>query len=338
MSTGVDVYSTTPASNGTLGGTGYFPEGQAPSTVNDAARQVMADIAAWYGQAKTPRYLTGTAGTNTVTATGPASMAAYGAGQVFFFIPAATNTGATTLNITPSGAAALGAKNIFFRGAACAGGEILINVPVMVIYDGTQFNLQVTSLSSAASGSSMVLLGSKALSASATASFVHTGGSGDVIFDWTAYDEYEFHFVQVVPATNAVGLQAQISEDSGSTYKSGANTYSAYLRILNNTVNVLNASSSNGLNLSGDLATYSVSNGTDYGINGTVTLNKPSSTIKKTIRQYLTQNPAQGVGMHTIDGSHIYSGDTGAWTGIKFFFNSGNLASGTIYAYGIKRV
>lgn len=186
--------------------------------------------------------------------------------------------------------------------------------------------------------SSMVLLGSKTLSASASATFVHTGGSGDVIFDWTAYDEIEFHFVQVVPATNAVGLQAQISEDSGSTYKSGALSYSSYLRILNNTVNGLNASASSLFNLSGDLSTYSVSNGTDYGINGTFTINKPSSAIKKTIRQYLTQNPAQAVGMHTIDGSHIYSGDAGAWTGIKFFFSSGNMASGTIYAYGIRKV
>lgn len=137
----INEWSTTPASNAS-GVTGVnWAEGQAPSTVNDSARAIMADVAAWYGQAKTPEYLTGVAGTNTVTATGPASMAAYAAGQRFTLIPAATNTGATTVNITPSGGAALGAKNLFAGGAACVGGEVRISVPIEVIYDGTQFNL-----------------------------------------------------------------------------------------------------------------------------------------------------------------------------------------------------
>lgn len=133
---------STVAANNASGVTGVnWAEGQAPSTVNDSARAVMADVAAWYGQAKIPEYLTGVAGTNTITATGQAAMAAYAAGQRFMFIPAATNTGATTLNITPSGGAALGAKNIFWTGAACSGGELVISVPVVVVYDGTQFNV-----------------------------------------------------------------------------------------------------------------------------------------------------------------------------------------------------
>lgn len=85
--------------------------------------------------------LTSVSGTNTIVGTGPVSMTAYAAGQRFTFIPAATNTGATTLNITPSGSSALGAKNIYFNGAALAGGEIVLNVPVEVFYDGTQFNI-----------------------------------------------------------------------------------------------------------------------------------------------------------------------------------------------------
>ena len=99
--------------------------------------------AAWANDTDTLTYnrLTTPAGTNTVTATGPASMTAYAAGQIFTFIPANTNTGATTLNITPSGGSALGAKNIFATNAACVGGEIRQNVPVMVWYDGTQFQI-----------------------------------------------------------------------------------------------------------------------------------------------------------------------------------------------------
>lgn len=81
-------------------------------------------------------YLTSPAGTNTITATATPTPSAYAAGQAFEFIPAATNTGATTINIS-----SLGAKNIFFNGAACAGGELVIGVPTRIIYDGTQFNI-----------------------------------------------------------------------------------------------------------------------------------------------------------------------------------------------------
>jgi hypothetical protein len=97
--------------------------------------------AAWFNDADTVvyGYLTGVAGTNTITATGPTSLSAYAAGQRFWFIPANDNTGATTIAIT--GATALSAKNIFCGGAACAGGEIQQNVPCLIIYDGTQFNI-----------------------------------------------------------------------------------------------------------------------------------------------------------------------------------------------------
>lgn len=81
------------------------------------------------------------AGTNTITAVGSPVITAYAANQFFRFIPAATNTGATTINID-----ALGAKNIFSNGAACVGGELVIGVPVGIFYDGTQFNVMGAAL------------------------------------------------------------------------------------------------------------------------------------------------------------------------------------------------
>ena len=84
--------------------------------------------------------LTSLAGTNTLTATGPAGLV-LAANQIFSAIIPGNNTGATTLNITPSGGSALGAKNVYNIGAACVGGELLLNVPVLFEYDGTQFNI-----------------------------------------------------------------------------------------------------------------------------------------------------------------------------------------------------
>lgn len=98
--------------------------------------------ASWFNDAdsETYKYLTGVAGTNTITATGPASLSAHAAGKGFTFIPANTNTGATTINPTCN-SVALGAKNIFCNGAACIGGELRAGVPSYIIYDGTQYQM-----------------------------------------------------------------------------------------------------------------------------------------------------------------------------------------------------
>lgn len=76
------------------------------------------------------------AGTNTITAVGSPVIAAYATNQYFRFIPANTNTGAATINID-----GLGAKNIYWNGAALFGGELKANVPAQIFYDGTRFNL-----------------------------------------------------------------------------------------------------------------------------------------------------------------------------------------------------
>ncbi len=103
---------------------------------------VTLSAASWFNDADTVVYagLTTIAGTNTITATGPASMTAYAANQAFKLIPAATNTGAATLNLTCN-SVALGAKSIFNRGVALTGGEIISGQPVLVMYDGTRFNI-----------------------------------------------------------------------------------------------------------------------------------------------------------------------------------------------------
>jgi hypothetical protein len=63
-------------------------------------------------------FLTSVAGTNTITATATPTPA-YAVGQRFTFVPAVTNTGATTLNISSVGAGA-----IQLDGAALIGGEL----------------------------------------------------------------------------------------------------------------------------------------------------------------------------------------------------------------------
>lgn len=110
--------------------------------------------------------LTGSSGTNTITANAPANLIGLFNGLRVLLTPAATNTGATTLNITPSGGSALTAKNIFVNGAACVGGELQINVPTLLVYDGTQFNSLSVPVN-ASTGASWVKLATATASSSA---------------------------------------------------------------------------------------------------------------------------------------------------------------------------
>lgn len=104
--------------------------------VGDAAARTQY-ASAGQVQDGTLQHLTSPSGSNTITATAPLAMIAYAAGQRFSFIPAASNTGAATLNIN-----SIGAKSILRNGSmALVGGELPINSVVLVEYDGTQFQL-----------------------------------------------------------------------------------------------------------------------------------------------------------------------------------------------------
>lgn len=71
--------------------------------------------------------LTAVSGTNTILGTATPTPA-YAIGQKWTFVAAATNTGATTLNIS-----GLGAGAVQLAGAALTGGEILINTAITVV-------------------------------------------------------------------------------------------------------------------------------------------------------------------------------------------------------------
>lgn len=116
-------WSTTASSNSPSGGTTIG------SGLDDNLRAIQAALKSVIVG------MTSVAGTNTITATA-GNVAAYATGAFFLFVPANTTTGATTLNVN-----SLGAKNVFCNGVALVEGEIRANVPCMVYYDGTQFNL-----------------------------------------------------------------------------------------------------------------------------------------------------------------------------------------------------
>lgn len=98
----VTSYSRTPDSNNSASPNGA-PEGMAPSGVNNTIRQIMTDIVneAAKNQAKV---LGSVSGTDTITASMSPALNSYSAQMMVVFTPAATNTGAVTLNINSLGA------------------------------------------------------------------------------------------------------------------------------------------------------------------------------------------------------------------------------------------
>lgn len=149
---------------------------------------VTLTAAEWFNYVDSIAYpLTSVSGTNTITATGPSSFTGYATNQMFRFIPAATNTAATTLNVST-----VGAKNVFYNGVACVGGELKIGVPALVVYDGTQFNLisspgsriMLVAEQASTSGTSIDFTGIPAGVKRITVMFkgVSTNGTADILF------------------------------------------------------------------------------------------------------------------------------------------------------------
>jgi hypothetical protein len=76
-------------------------------------------------------------GADTITGALTPAITAYAAGQMFYFVAAGTNTGAVTLNIN-----SLGAKAVTRDGStALVAGDIASGEMVVVVYDGTRFQM-----------------------------------------------------------------------------------------------------------------------------------------------------------------------------------------------------
>jgi hypothetical protein len=76
-------------------------------------------------------------GVDTITGALTPALTAYAAGQMFYFVAAGANTGAVTLNIN-----SLGAKAVTRDGStALAAGDINSGEIVVVVYDGTRFQM-----------------------------------------------------------------------------------------------------------------------------------------------------------------------------------------------------
>lgn len=125
----ISQWSASAASNNAAPPDG-FPEGQAPSTVNDCARELMAAVARQYLDSDGSLVTTGAA--NAYALTTNSGHIALGDQGLILFRADRANTGAATLEVD-----SLGAKNLQANGADLVAGDLQADTLYAVAYNAT---------------------------------------------------------------------------------------------------------------------------------------------------------------------------------------------------------
>ena len=182
----------------------------------------------------------------------------------------------------------------------------------------------------------MPLVFIKSLTASSSASLDFVDGTSDVVLDNT-YNEYQFHFVNLHPATNAYYPAFKASVNGGSSY--GVATTTTYVRAVHAEADTTSfayvagydaASSTDAIYMAEDVG----HDDADKSMSGKMTLYAPSSTVY--VKHFIAETDAYNGGdwaAHQIIGGYINTAS--AVNAIRFQFSHGDIDSGTIYMYGV---
>lgn len=219
-----------------------------------------------------------------------------------------------------TGAATLTANNVLLGNGTSA---------VQVVAPGTNGNVLTSNgttwASTAPVTGAMVFLSSVTASSSATVD-LETG------IDST-YDYYMITFAGIVPATDNVVFRARLKING--TYQTS--TYSA--------TTIYASSDSSSINVdrptdSFNIVRYNVGNSSGMQSQGFFMFGVPTSTsLYKAATWNATGFCPTSFGSNVTNsdfGGGFYAGGTQALSGVRFYFSSGNIASGTFRLYGIK--
>ena len=187
----------------------------------------------------------------------------------------------------------------------------------------------VTSYNASVATGNMVLISSQTASNSATVSFT-TG------IDST-YKEYQFYFIDINPATDAVEFLFNMSTDSGSNYNVTKTTtffYASQDEGGTSTALSYYADADLAQSTSFQKLSWYTGNGADESMVGSLTLFNPASTTY--VKHYIFSGNEYVANDQSItDYSAGYANTTSAVNAIQFKFSSGNF-DGTILMFGIK--
>ena len=179
----------------------------------------------------------------------------------------------------------------------------------------------------------LVYIASVTASSSATVAF--TSGVD------STYNEYQFHCVNMHPATNNVNFTFQVnaSDDTGGGFDTSLITSSAFRAYHkeDGTGGTLGYDSgSDQAQAAGYQIILSTGTGSDNDqcVSGVLTIYAPSSTTY--VKQFLAVGNGTDHGEYTVNSFMAgYINQTLAIPEISFKFSSGNIDAGTIHMYGV---
>lgn len=154
-------------------------------------------------------------------------------------------------------------------------------------------------------------------------------------FDWSLYDIYIFEGVKLVPASNDVSFEANISTDDGSTWKTTYQAGGVYQESTTGPFTPTAFGSATSTNIPLSTGTSNGVINTNTGpFNFTLKVTIPSAALYPSGTWTFDFRDSTN-GLVTGSGAFHYT-TAGAWNAIRFLFSSGNIASGSIHAYALK--
>lgn len=182
--------------------------------------------------------------------------------------------------------------------------------------------LYVTCTGCGGSGGGLVLLEQHTASSSASLDFT--------TFISSTYDEYRFELIGVLPATDAVDLVGRVGTGGGPTWDTGSNYY--WFFIGQSLLGQISGQGNPGTSFKiGPTIENSVT-----GVGGDFTLYNPQDATGRKVLAWNTVGNFSDGNVGRMSGGAIWATST-ALTGVQFLYSSGNIASGTIRAYGVEK-
>lgn len=185
------------------------------------------------------------------------------------------------------------------------------------------------------SGSATIFVTASSLDLSPTVLIASATASNDASIEFTLdnseYSSYFVIFKSVLPDTNGANLYMRFSSDGGSTFDSGASDYEYSGRnVASNGV----TSDKSDQNASGFIIADQIGTATgETGVNGNADLTA-SGEGRPSARWQLSRVSGGGyLGYYRGGGERRATVEVDA---IQFSMNTGNIASGKIYLYGLK--